>query len=241
MLLAAMKPALPPTLEIAHGCNILGFPGLVRGVNHAIPSIIPWLLRCFLDAPPADPDPAAGADPDEDAAVLQRAAGGDEQAWQQLFDRWKKPLLSYFYRSLGSMPDAEDLTLDVFVRLNRAAASYQERARFSTFLFHIARNVLLNEIRRRRRKPAQAVPPEAFDYVASPDQDNPRRLAELEESFQRALEQLPEAQRTVLLLIHQQELEPSAVAATLGITENALRVQLHRARQRLKQLMSSRP
>ncbi|MEX2045501.1 MAG: RNA polymerase sigma factor [Opitutus sp.] len=236
-----MRSVLPPPLEIAHRCNIPGFPGLVWLVNHALLAVIPWPSRCLLDAPPADPDPAAALDPDDDAAVLRRAAGGDEQSWQQLFDRWKKPLLGYFYRSLGSMPDAEDLTLEVFVRLNRSAAGYEPRAQFSTFIFHIARNLLLNEIRRRRRKPAQPVPPEAFDYVAAPDHDNSRRLAELEEVFQQALAQLPEAQRTVLLLIHQQGLDQSEAAAALGITENALRVQLHRARQQLKELMSSRP
>jgi len=166
---------------------------------------------------------------------------GDERAWQQLFDTWKKPLLAFFYRSLGSMAEAEDLTLEVFVRLHRAADRYERRAAFSTFLFHIARNLLLNELRRRRRKPAQMVPPEAFDYVAAPEGDNSRSLSELEEAFQLALAQLPEAQRSLLLLIHQQDLDHRTVAATLGITVNAVRVQLHRARQHLKALMHSSP
>jgi RNA polymerase sigma-70 factor, ECF subfamily len=235
-----MATAPPLIANFMRSCNVQRLPGLCWMVNHATLATILWPPKCFLDALPIDPASEQTLDPDEDGAVLRRAAGGDEQSWQQLFDRWKKPLLSYFYRSLGSMPDAEDLTLDVFVRLNRAAGTYEPRARFSTFLFHIARNVLLNEFRRRHRKPAQPVPPESFDYVVSPDHEDSRRLAELEEVFQEALGQLPESQRTVLLLIHQQGLEPSDVAATLGITENTLRVQLHRARQRLKQLMSSR-
>jgi RNA polymerase sigma-70 factor (ECF subfamily) len=206
-------------------------------VNHArVASILaPLLWR--LEPPPDEAGAAPVREADPEAELFVRAAGGDERAWQDVFDRWKKPLLAYFYRSLGSMAEAEDLTLEVFVRLHRAAARYEARATFATYLFHIAHNLLLNELRRRRRKPAHAVPPEAFDYVEENSGAEQRRLGEWEEEFQRALGELPEAQRSLLLLVQQQGLEQSAAAAVLGITENALRVQLHRARQRLKELM----
>lgn len=178
---------------------------------------------------------------DEDGALLRRGAVGDDSAWQELFDKWKRPLLAFFYRALGSMPEAEDLTLEVFVRLHRGARRYEPRAQFSTYLFHIARNLLLNERRRRQRKPAQPLPPEAFDYIVAPGSDEQRRAAELEEVFQQALAQMPEAQRTLLLLVQQQQLDHHAAAGILGITENTLRVQLHRARERLKTLMSVLP
>jgi RNA polymerase sigma-70 factor (ECF subfamily) len=199
-----------------------------------MPKLLSWLLDYPAPGTAAD---SSEVPADEEVDWLARGVQGDERAWQQLFDKWKKPLLAFFYRSLGSMPEAEDLTLEVFVRLHRSASRYERRAAFATFIFHIARNLLFNELRRRRRKPAQLLPPEAFDYIAAPDGDDARRATELEEVFQRALAQLPEAQRTVLLLVHQQELDHRTAAATLGVTENALRVQLHRARQRLKELM----
>lgn len=219
-------------------CNVGHFPGFIPAVNHAVLAVKSPLLRWLVDSPAPDSIPVPASDvEDEDSRLLQRAATGNQAAWQELFTRWKKPLLSFFYRSLGSLPEAEDLTLEVFVRLHRAAPTYERRSRFTTYLFHIARNLLLNELRRRRRKPAQAVPPDAFDYLASNPGAEPRRLHELEEEFQRALGELPEAQRTLLLLVQQQGLDHSTAAATLGITENALRVQLHRARERLKELM----
>lgn len=197
---------------------------------------------------PAERSDAAGgsagpvaAGGDEDGAVYVRAVRGEQGAWQELFDRWKRPLLAFFYRSLGSYAEAEDLTLEVFVRLHKAADRYEPRAQFATYLFHIARNLLRNELRRRRRKPVQTLAPEAFDYLETPDGGGERRVAEWEESFQAALAQLPEAQRTLLLLIHQQNLGQSVVAGMLSITENTLRVQLHRARQQLRQLMNLRP
>jgi len=200
-------------------------------------SWIRWLV-------PAGEGSASGPVPlaeDEDAARLARVAGGDESALQQLFDRWKLPLLSFFYRSLGSHADAEDLTLEVFVRLHRAAGDYRPTARFTTYLFHIAQNLLRNEHRRRRRKPAQPAPPEWFDAVAMESAAAGSRLAELEEALQSALARLPEKQRTALLLVHQQDLDYREAAAVLGTNENALRVLVHRARQLLRTEMENHP
>jgi RNA polymerase sigma-70 factor (ECF subfamily) len=219
--------------------NFSALPGFIILVNHVSVASNPAGRWC-LD-PPIDSDTPVRISDDDDASVLAHAVGGDQQAWQQLFDRWKKPLLAFFYRSLGSMPESEDLTLEVFVRLHRAGPRYEHRAAFATYLFHIARNLLLNELRRRRRKPAQPLPPEAFDHIEAPGADSARRTAELEEVFQRALTQLPEAQRTLLLLIQQQGLDQATVARLLAVTENALRVQLHRARERLKELMTISP
>ena len=175
-----------------------------------------------------------------EAEWMRRVATGDETALQQLFNRWKRPLLSFFYRSLGSHADAEDLTLEVFVRLHRSAPDYQPAAKFSTYLFHIAQNLLRNELRHRRRKPADTVPPELLEELPQPD-DTDRELAELEEVLQQALARLPERQRTALLLIQQQQLDYPTAAAALRITENALRVLVHRARQMLKIEMKAMP
>jgi RNA polymerase sigma-70 factor, ECF subfamily len=224
---------------VSLACNIRRVPGFAGLVNHGAAITVKDLLWWWLDIPANSEGAAADPAPvdDEDARCLARGAAGDQIAWQELFDKWKKPLLSFFYRSLGSSAAAEDLTLEVFVRLHRAAEGYRQTASFATYLFHIARNLLRNELRRRRRKPADALPPEAFDYLASDDDHQRRRLAELEELVQRGLAQLPESQRTLLLLVHQQGFEPAEAAAALGITENALRVQLHRARQNLKAAM----
>lgn len=175
----------------------------------------------------------------DDSTWLDLAGRGDESGMQRLFDKWKLPLLGFFYRSLGSRTDAEDLTLEVFVRLHRSARRYRPSARFSTFLFHIARNLLLNELRRRKRKPTQPLPADSFDYLASDAAGGDRRAAELEEVFQHALARLPEKYRTPLLLLTQQHLDYSEAAAVLKVTENALRVLVHRGRRMLKAEMEA--
>ena len=185
-----------------------------------------------------DHEPGAA---DEDAKWIARVAGGDDRALQHLFDKWKLPLLSFFYRSLGVHADAEDLTLEVFVRLHRAADGYRPTAKFSTYLFHIAQNLLRNEHRRRQRKPAQPAPPDLFDTVAAETTEASQRVAELEEMLQRGLARLPEKQRTALLLVHQQNMDYRSAAAALQTNENALRVLVHRARQQLKSEMEAHP
>lgn len=199
------------------------------------------LLRWLMPEPAEDLPAHPAAEVDEDASQLVRVAEGDERALQWLFDKWKLPLLSFFYRSLGSHADAEDLTLEVFVRLHRAAADYRPTAKFSTYLFHIAQNLLRNEYRRRSRKPAEPVPPELFDEVAAETAESNQRVAELEEMLHRALERLPEKPRTALLLIHQQQMDYRTAAAVLKTSENALRVLVHRARQLLKTEMEALP
>ncbi len=191
---------------------------------------IRWLLPTLTDSGADSVVP----DVDEDAARMLRVAAGDEGALQQLFERWKRPLLSFIYRALGSHADAEDLTLEVFVRLHRAAADYRPTARFSTYLFHIAENLVRNELRRQRRKPSVPVPPEVFDQIQSGATLTEQRIHELEEVLARALARLPERARSALLLVVQQRMETADAAAALGLTENALRVLVHRARQQLK-------
>lgn len=199
-----------------------------------------WLRLWLAPQAAADPGPPPGAATtatDADHACLLLVAAGDPDALQPLFERWKLPLLNFFYRALGSRADAEDLALQTFDRVYRAAARYRPEAKFSAWLFAIARRELLHELRRRRRKPVEPVPPEDLALLAadaSPEQH--RRAAELEEQLLACLQQLPERQRTALLLTTAGELSPADIATALRVSPNHLNVLLHRARRTLRRL-----
>lgn len=178
---------------------------------------------------------AAGeADADADRRDMARLVAGDTHALRPIFDRWKLPLLSYFYRALGSRADAEDLALQVFERVYQAAHRFRTDARFSTWIFAIARGELLHELRRRRRKPLEPVAPEELAETGAPA-DHTR---EMEEHLLAALQQLPERQRSAILLAAAGDLDHAGIAAALGVSVNNLNVILHRARQSLRDLFA---
>ncbi len=169
---------------------------------------------------------------DEDVRLMQQVAGGNERAFRQLVERWQGPLINFFYRSVSSVETAEDLAQATFVRLYRAASAYEPRAKFSTYLFHIGRRLMINEFRRQSRKPLDSVDPSELGGSVSGRQ--PLEVMEIEEAFEHALEKLPENQKTALLLLKQQELSYEQIAEIMGASVPAVKTWIHRGRAQLK-------
>lgn len=170
------------------------------------------------------------APPDEGVALMLRLQAGEETALRGLMDLWEKPLLRYFARQVATFQEAEDLTQEVFLRLYRGAAQYQPGRTFAAYLFCVARRLLLNHWRTRRRKPLHLIGDEALAERADPG-TAPERLREEEDIFAHILAELPENQRSVLLLRVQQELDYAEIAEILGLTLANVKVLLHRARE----------
>lgn len=170
---------------------------------------------------------------DPTVELMLKLRDGDEAAFDRIVERWQTPLLNFFHRSLGSYEQSEDLTQIVFIRLYRAAPSYQPKARFSTWLFQIARRLLINEYRRSQRKPLDSWDP--VDLQDLTPVETSRDYAELEEAFDQVLHKLPEKQRTAILLLKQQELSYQEIADIMNAKESAVKTWIFRARQFLKQ------
>jgi len=181
---------------------------------------------------------------DPDAALMLRVKQGDTAAFTTLVEKYKQPVLNLAWRTLRDETEAEDLAQNVFVQAWKSAERYQATAKFSTWLFTIARNLCLNEIRRRVRHPA-----ESLDQTRDDSEDQPlhqvvdKRIAaapdellrgELEHKVDEALSALPENQRTALVLCRQEELSYEEIAAVLGCSLSATKSLIHRARETLK-------
>jgi RNA polymerase sigma-70 factor (ECF subfamily) len=146
---------------------------------------------------------------------------------------------------LHDLSEAEDLAQTVFVRVFQSASRYQVTAKFSTWIFTIARHACLNEIRRRSRHPAESIEssrrddqdgaPRQFEDLRSFTPPEAVLQEELEEKIQEALDQLPEKQRLAVLLCRQDELSYEQIAAVLGLSLSATKSLIHRARETLKQ------
>src|SRR6266550_3738108 len=181
---------------------------------------------------------------DPDAALMLLVKEGNRDAFEALVEKYKQPVMNLAYRTLSDATEAEDLAQHVFLQVFKSAHRYEVSAKFSTWIFTIARNLCLNEIRRRSRHPAQSL-----DEVSAENEDQPLRQVEdvkifsppdallqveLEEKVQLALAELPEKQRTALLLCRQDELSYEEIADVLECSLSATKSLIHRARETLK-------
>ncbi len=190
-----------------------------------------------------------GKEPDPDAQLVRRVQKGDLRAFEELVERYKQPLANFIYRIVGDATEAEDLAQQAFVQMYGAIRQFEPRARFSTWLFVIARNLCLNELRRRQRHPAESLEPlmhgEEGDQdrtVARGVEDRQMRRpdervlsGELWEKAQQAINQLPENQRTALMLWIETDLSYEQIAEVLQCSLSAVKSLIHRARETLRQ------
>jgi len=182
---------------------------------------------------------------DPDAALMLLVKQGDMDAFAQLVDKYKRPVMNLAYRMLRDLTEAEDLAQNVFVQVHKSAARYEVSSKFSTWLFTIARNLCLNEIRRRTRHPTESLEGAHPEYEDQPrqqfeDKKNfspPDTLlhGELEQKIEEALAALPENQRTAILLCRRDELSYEEIAKVLGCSLSATKSLIHRGREVLKQ------
>jgi len=173
---------------------------------------------------------------DPDMQSMLEVARGNDAALAGLIEKWQKPLINYFYRSLNSREQAADLTQILFINLYRAAPRYQPTAKFSTYLFSIARRLLINEYRKNQRNPMDLVDPATLSNWTHTARANLNTM-EIEEAFQEALKTLPDNHRDALLLYKQQELSYQEIAEIMNATESSVKTWIFRARQKLKAIL----
>jgi RNA polymerase sigma-70 factor (ECF subfamily) len=182
---------------------------------------------------------------DPDASLMLCVKRGDMGAFAELVDKYKQPVMNLVGRMLKDATEAEDLAQNVFLQVYKSAHRYEVSAKFSTWLFTIARNLCLNEIRRRSRHPA-----DSLDATHAEQEDQPLRQfkdektfsppdallhGELEHKIAEALTELPENQRTAILLCREDELSYEEIAEVLGCSLSATKSLIHRGRETLKQ------
>jgi RNA polymerase sigma-70 factor (ECF subfamily) len=171
-----------------------------------------------------------------DATLLADAAGGSESAFRALVEPHRRALEIHCYRMLGSPHDAEEVVNDVLLRAWRHADRFDGRAAVRTWLYRIATNACLDELRRRKRQPdtlPQPYPDVLADQAAEPIFDPAARYARregLELAFLAAIQQLPGRQRAVLILRDVLGWSAPEIAETLETSAVAVNSALQRAR-----------
>ncbi len=182
---------------------------------------------------------------DNDAALMLKVQEGDFAAFEALVDKYKQPVVNIVARIVRDATEAEDLAQNVFLQVYKAAGRYKVTAKFSTWLFTIARNLSLNELRRRSRHPATSLD-------ATPnneDEDAPSRQiedhgvtsaadealqSELVAKIDEVLGELPVNQRTAIILVKEKGLSYDDIAGILGCSVSAVKSLIHRGRETIK-------
>jgi RNA polymerase sigma-70 factor (ECF subfamily) len=193
--------------------------------------------------PPREPSPDADLAQQRDVAWMRRVQSGDTDALALLINEHKNRVAAGVARMAGPGFDAEEITHEVFVRVWKSAARYEPSARFTTWLFTIARNLVLNEIRYKTRHPtvsrdALAKEGGAMDECAHETgvrPDSALLASELEEAIDVALQALPENQRTAVVMRRYEELSYEEIASVLEVSVSSVKSLLFRARTTLRE------
>src|SRR5947199_1533706 len=179
---------------------------------------------------------------DADDVRLMRLIGrGDTIALEQLIEKHQALVAGTVARMLGSNSDVEDIAQQVFIRVWKSAGRYVARAKFTTWLLKITRNLVFNEMRRAKRHPhlpVQIEPnaeemPLKDEATASPDAT--LLQTELQQAIENAITLLPETQRMALVLRRYDELSYEEIADVLDLSVPAVKSLLFRARTELRE------
>jgi len=183
---------------------------------------------------------------DPDVQLMLRFQTGDLEAFQQLFHKYSPSVVNFAFHFLGTRARAEEIAQEVFLQVYRWQKRYEPKAKFSTWLFKIANNHCLNEV----RKSEYRVTRESLDLPADPEGEertrdlpdtNPGKgedvlaAKEAADKIDTILRRVPESQRTALMLSRLEGMSYQEVAAVLGCTEKAVKSLVFRATQSLKE------
>jgi RNA polymerase sigma factor (sigma-70 family) len=177
----------------------------------------------------------------EDIRLMELIGSGDDRALEQLVERHQRLVIGTVGRMLGAGSDAEDIAQQVFVRVWKNAKRYEPRAKFTTWLLKITRNLVFNELRRRSRHPQVPLQSESEEeerplkdeHAIAPDASLLEH--ELQEAVDAAIANLPETQRMAVILRRYEELSYEEIAESLDQSVSAVKSLLFRARTELRQ------
>jgi RNA polymerase sigma-70 factor, ECF subfamily len=171
--------------------------------------------------------------PSTDEELVARSQGGDLDSFNQLVLRWERPIYALAYRVIGREEEARDVAQETFLRAFRALKGFKGQAKFSSWLYRITLNLCRDWMRRERRAPvAQA--PEGVDIIELAGESTPSESIEdlvsrhqLGRAVAKAMSQLPEEQRTAIILKEYHGLTFQEIADQLDCPLSTVKTRLY--------------
>jgi len=182
---------------------------------------------------------------DEDVQLMLKFKTGDNSSFEAILEKYHSPLINFFYRFVGDKIEAEDLAQEAFLRIYRSRHNYKPKAKLSTWIYCIAKNIALNELRRRATHRAASLE-ETIDAEDSeikiqfadttqnlPSQELEKK--ELENIIKKAIDSLPIHQKTAIILRRFEEFSYEEIAQIMKCSISAVKSLLNRAKENLKE------
>jgi RNA polymerase sigma-70 factor (ECF subfamily) len=176
---------------------------------------------------------------DPDAELMVAFQQGDGAAFEQLLDKYHRPIVNFIYKIVNNTAEAEELAQEVFLRVYRSRQTYQPRARFAAWVYRIATNLSYKEASRKRRMRLWARKDNSHEedvlvenLVSDPAPNAEGRLiaSELGRMIRRAIGSLPRREKVALILRRYQELSYREIAEIMDCTEAAVKTYIHRGK-----------
>jgi len=186
-----------------------------------------------------------------DVQLMLNFKEGDISSFEELIKRYKKSVINIIYRFLGDRDEAENLALEVFLRVYKSVKRYRARAKFTTWLYKIAVNLSLSELKKKRKHFSISLNTpiikdkggfrELIDDVADPSPPPEKILEEKERNFliKKAISLLPPGQRMAVILRIYEELSYKEISKILDCSVKSVESKLYRARTNLKKKLQS--
>jgi RNA polymerase sigma-70 factor, ECF subfamily len=171
---------------------------------------------------------------ESDDVLMQRVREGDDDAFGEIVDRYKDSLVNYLTHLVRSRDRAEEIAQDAFVRLYRSAANYRERDKLGPYLFRIATNLTVTEIRREKRWSLLLPRLNASTSQHTPPPDANLMTTEIQRQVAAALERLPVKYRAPLVLFEIEEWSYDEIAAALDVRTGTVKSRISRARELMR-------
>jgi RNA polymerase sigma-70 factor (ECF subfamily) len=190
------------------------------------------------------------SEPASDEVLMLRYKDGDLNAFEILIEKHQQPLYAFVYKFCNDYQLAQDLVQEVFLRLIRSAKKYEPRAKFTTYMYTLAHNVCIDQLRRKKKRPnvSLSTPLDGEDGLtiedtmkderSNPDKDFHQKS--FEKALHAAVEELPPDQREVFLLREQQNLPFEEIARVTGCLPSTAKSRMRYALQSIREKLQNK-
>jgi len=177
-----------------------------------------------------------------DAELVERAAAGGEESFEELVRRYQRPIIAYVYRIIGDYDAALDLTQEVFIKVYGSLRRYRAEYKFSTWIYRIAHNAAIDHLRRVAARDVREEVERRERHLSSraPNPEQERERNERRAEIESVVEQLPPAYRELIILRHAHDLSYEEIAEVTGLPLGTVKNRIFRARELMRRMFIER-